>query len=179
MKCLNLLFRLLDRFVVVLFVLIGSQCPAFMHQYLQRLAGHANEAAYQVQLIGQMAAVHGKIMPDYIAKFLLSGDPDFVLQGSYMEGLVARSQRLNASLLSIEGSPLWERPFVFLKELDSSIAQKTYQSFQPGFNLTMEGLAYSLAGLLIGYLFCRLIFNCCRLLFNAICCFCLRRWQSI
>ena len=44
---------------------------------------------------------------------------------------------------------LWERPFLFVRHLDSEIARATAAIFKPAVPTTAEGLIYALTGMLV------------------------------
>lgn len=157
MKILRFFYHLLDRFFVVFGAFIGSQIPEFFQQYTQRLAGHVAELSYQVDGLKKIASISGKTLDQYIHKFMINSDPDFVRQGEFMDGILIRWQELNQALFKLTQASIWEHPFVFLKEMDYSIARSTYQSFQPGLNLSTEGFLYACLGILAGYGFYHLI----------------------
>lgn len=157
MKFWQILDKFLDRFFVVLGAFLGSQIPEFLQQYVQRLAGHVDELKYIIDQLSQLASASNKSLEQYIQKFVHSSDLDFVKQGEFMQALVTRWQNLNDSLRSLAQSSYFERPFVFLKEMNYPIAQETFYSYQAGINLTLEGLGYTAIGIIVGILLYQLI----------------------
>lgn len=151
MKILTFMNSLLDRLCMVLGAFIGSQIPAFMQQYTQRLGGHVAELNRLFDHLQVVAGQSNKTINQYIHKFLSSSDPDFVHQGEFMQNLEMRLQQLNQSLYQLTHSSLWDRPFVFIKDLHYDIAQSTFASFQPSLNITVEGLCYTGIGMIAGY----------------------------
>jgi hypothetical protein len=166
MKFLQFFYQLLDRFFVVFGAFLGSQVPQFLQQYTQRLGGHVAELNYQIEGLKKIASISGKTLDQYIHKFMLNSDPDFVRQGEFIDGMVIRWQELNQALSRLIQASIWERPFVFLKEMDYSIVRSTYQSFQPGLNLTTEGFLYACLGILAGYAFYHLMIKAIVALWN-------------
>ena len=150
---IRFLGSLIDRLFVVLGAFIGSQIPEFMNQYTQRLAGHVNELNRLVDNLQKIAGFSDKSLDQYIHKFITSTDPDFSRQGEFMQGVVTRWHELTFSLQALRESTMWNRPYVFISHLNADIANSTLRAFSPGFTLTIEGLCYAGAGLLIGYLF--------------------------
>ncbi|MBA2369445.1 MAG: DUF2937 family protein [Candidatus Protochlamydia sp.] len=157
MKFLRFVYQVLDRFFVVFGAFLGSQIPQYLQQYTQRLAGHVAELDFQIAKLKKIAAMSGKTLDQYIHKFEQNTDPDFVRQGEFMDGIVIRWQELNQALSNLTEASVWKHPFVFLKEMDYSIARNTYESFQPGLNLTTEGFLYACLGILMGYSFYHLL----------------------
>jgi Protein of unknown function (DUF2937) len=156
----RLIHYLLDRLFVVIGAFLGSQIPAFMQQYTHRLVGHVNELEHLIQNLRQVASYSNKTLEVYIQKFLTSADSDFVHQGQFMEEIVGRWEQLRYSLQHFQQSLLWQRPFVFIQDLQSDIARSTFDSFQPGFNLNLESLCYAGLGLFLGFIAYQLLTYC-------------------
>lgn len=151
MKLLFSLGSLVDRLCVVVGAFLGSQIPEFMHQYTQRLAGHVDELQRLLNQMRQVAFYSNKTLEEYISKFTSSSDSDFVHQGQFMQGMVSRWEELHQALFQIMHSSMWGRPYAFWKGFQSDIAHSTLASFQPGINLSLEGLCYAGIGILIGW----------------------------
>jgi hypothetical protein len=94
---------------------------------------------------------------EYIQKFIQNGDSDFVKQGEFMQYMLQRWQELNHTLENLVQSSSFLRPFIFLKEMDYSIAQETFYFYQPGINLTWVGGSYTALGVLIGFVFYQIL----------------------
>lgn len=149
--------NLIDRLCVVAGAFIGSQIPQFMHQYTQRLAGHEEALQKLITQLRQIASLSHKTLEQYIQKFFDSGDPDFIQQGDFMQGILHRSQELHIALTHLTQSSPWLRPYYFLKDLQPDIAHSTFASFQPGLSLTLEGLFYGGVGMIVGWLFFQIV----------------------
>jgi hypothetical protein len=148
---------ILDRIFALLGALLFSQFPFFIQQYTQQLAGHVAELQWQIGALAQLASQSGKSLEQYIQKFSNSIDPDFSLQGHFMQGLVQRFDRLSEGLQALQQATVWERPFIFIQYFHQSIASATYENFKPGLAFTVESAAYLLCGLLVGYLLYQLL----------------------
>lgn len=159
MKILSFLGNILDRLCVLGGAFIGSQIPAFMQQYIQRLSGHVDELQHVIRHLEFAAAHSGKTLEQYIQKFLSSVDIDFIHQGEFMQKTLVRWEELNLTLYHLTHSSLWVRPYLFLKELQYDIAQSVLASFQSSLNLNPEGLCYAGTGMLIGWLFFKALSN--------------------
>ena len=166
MKMMHFIGSLLDRLCVILGAFIGSQIPQFMQQYSQRLAGHVDELHHLLNNLRQLATHSDKTLEQYIQKFATNADPDFAHQGEFMQQLVGRWQELEHALYHLVHSSIWARPYFFLKDLQTDIAQATLLSFQPGISLNLEGLCYAGAGVLIGLAFYHLVEKCVRIGFS-------------
>lgn len=147
---LKLLAKLIDRIFVVIGALVFVQAPLFIQQYQHQLIGHVDEIRLQVNSMRAAASQSGKTLEQYIDKFQSSHDADFYLQGRIMSAMVERMQYLSDSLGALNQSTVWSRPFVFLRHYDSAIVKSTWQSYDLGIPLTIEGLGYALAGISVG-----------------------------
>jgi len=104
-----------------------------------------------INQLNQMSSFSYKNLDQYIQKFKESTDPDFKRQGEFMQGIITRWEELHQSLINLTQSSFWLRPYYFIKHFQSDIAHSTFDSFQPGFNLTIEGLCYAGAGMILGW----------------------------
>lgn len=157
MKIFPSLGTVIDRLCIVAGAFLGSQIPQFMQQYASRLSGHVAELQLLIDQLRKVAAHSNKSLEEYIQKFLSSSDGDFAYQGKFMQGMVVRWEELNNALTHLAQSSAWTRPLVFVKDLQSDIAHSTLTSFQPGINLSLEGLCYAGIGCLLGWAFYQLI----------------------
>lgn len=160
MKLLSPIGNLIDRLCVVAGAFIGSQIPLFMQQYTQRLAGHVEELNRLLNQMRQVAFHSNKTLEQYIQKFISSSDPDFVHQGEFMQGILLRWEEFNHAFYQLSKSSLWDRPYVFLKEIQYDIAASTLASFQPGISLNLEGFCYAGIGIVLGWAFYHMISKC-------------------
>lgn len=151
MKFFGIIKGLFDRLFIIIGAFFGSQIPEFMSQYTQRLSGHESELRQLITKLTQIAALSDKNLDQYISKFVASTDPDFAAQGDFMKGVLSRWQDLNITLHSLTESTMWTRPYYFFKYMNYPIADSTYQSFQPGINLTVEGLCYTGLGIFLAF----------------------------
>jgi hypothetical protein len=152
MSFFRLLGGLLDRLFVVAGAFLGSQVPAFMDQYMQRLAGHVEELNYMIQEMARLASQNSKTLDQYIQKFLDSTDPDFMTQGNFMQSVELRLESFSASLAHLRDSSIWSKFYVFLTEVKCSVFKSTLHSFRPSLSLSIEGLCYTFIGIVFGYL---------------------------
>lgn len=164
MKLLFSFGSIIDRLCIVAGAFFGSQIPQFIQQYSQRLAGHVTELHQLVDQLRKTASLSNKSLDQYIQKFLSSSDPDFVHQGHFMQGIVYRYEELNLAFLNLSQSTAWARPLNFIKGLKTDIAGSTFDSFQPGLNLNIEGLCYAGIGVIFGWAFYRIVLKLFRVL---------------
>lgn len=140
---------LLDRILCVAGTVIFSQVPEFMQQYLQRLGGHLDEARRQLQQFQNAATQSGLTLEQLIGQTTTNADAAVAKLGGVMTEAVTRVQTLETAQAAIHDASLWSRPFVFVQHVDSSIARATWTIFKPAVPTTVEGLVYSLAGMLV------------------------------
>lgn len=147
----NWLIGLFDRIFAVIGALVCAQAPMFIQQYSQQLSGRVAELKLQVDSIASAAVQGRKSVPQYIQRFIDSGDQDFMLQGELMQRMTLRYGHLSEALQDLSTTSIWAKPFVFIRDFSWDIAQSTFVDFQPGIPFTLEGLVYALIGIGIGY----------------------------
>ncbi|MEO6995522.1 MAG: DUF2937 family protein [Lacunisphaera sp.] len=140
---------LLDRVLCVVGAVIFSQAPEFMQQYLQRLGGHLDEARRQLQQFRRAAEQSGLSLDSFIARTNTNPDLAVAKLGGVMSDAVTRVDTLQSAQSALQNASLWTRPFVFVRNVDSSIAHATWTIFKPAVPTTVEGLVYALSGMLV------------------------------
>lgn len=149
---LKFLDDLADRISAAVGAVALSQFPQFYGQYMQRLGGHLDEARRMLEQYINAAAALNLTLEEYIHEHLESGSSVFISSGEIMQSLVERYEALEKAYMALKDANIYSRWFVFLKEVDWSIAAGTWQNFVPGVPTTTEGLVYALTGLLLGWL---------------------------
>jgi Protein of unknown function (DUF2937) len=145
---LSLFDSLTDRILCVVGAVLFAQGPEFMQQYLQRLGGHLDEARRQLAIFQKTATQAGLSLDQFIQKTGTNADPDVARLGGVMTGAADRVASLQSAHDALLNSALWERPFVFVRHIDVSIARATGAVYQPAVPTTAEGLIYALTGML-------------------------------
>jgi len=146
---LSVFDSLTDRILCVVGAVLFSQGPEFMQQYLQRLGGHLDEARRQLATFQRTADQAGLTLEAFIRKTSGNADADVARLGGVMNDAVERVGSLQAAHDALLHAALWERPFVFLRHIDSAIARATGAVYQPAVPTTVEGLLYAFAGMLL------------------------------
>lgn len=141
---------LLDRACAVLGALAFAQFPQYLAQYIQRLGGHVDEAARNMEKYREIAKELGKSLYQYSQHLLNSKDPDVFKTGQKIAGDLARYDQLAAALKELQAAPAWKKFIVFLQHIDIGIARAALDNFTPGLPVTLEGAAYAAAGIVIG-----------------------------
>jgi hypothetical protein len=144
---------LLDRLLCVVGAVLFSQLPEFIQQYLQRLGGHLDEARRQLEQFRAVATQSDLTLDQLIARNLGSSEPTVVRLGRMIHETMARVDALAAADAAIRQSSIVSRPFLFLRHLDLSIAHATWTIFKPAVPTTIEGLLYSVCGVLLALAF--------------------------
>lgn len=140
---------LFDRILCVAGAVAFSQMPEFMQQYLQRLGGHLAEARRHLLEFDNVAAQSGVSLDQLIAQTKAGNDAVTARLGDVMAATGARVHELAAAESALRDAAPWERPFVFLRQVDGEIAQATWAVFKPAVPTTFEGLLYAAAGMLV------------------------------
>lgn len=147
-----------DRIFSVIGAFLFAQIPIFMQQYHQQLMARVAELSKIVRKMEDAAQLSGKTLDQYLSKFLENGDLDISRHGQLIHELVLRWQKLSHTATILKESSPFTRPLVYLSQLDIEIAQTTYQGYEFGIPLTIEGGLYALIGLSVGYC----VYTCCQ-----------------
>ncbi|ACB74978.1 DUF2937 family protein [Opitutus terrae] len=139
----------LDRVLCVIGTLLFSQAPEFMQQYLQRLGGHLDEARRQLAQFQRVADQSGVTLEQLIRQTSANTDAAVAKLGGVMSHAVSRVQELQTAQTAIQNATIWEKPFVFLRHVDTSIASATWEIYRPAVPTTVEGLVYAAIGMLV------------------------------
>lgn len=139
----------LDRALCVFGAVTFSQAPEFFQQYLQRLGGHLDEARLQLARYEQVARETGVSLQGLIDTARAQTAAPVARLGDVIEQTRTRVEDLAAAESALREAATWERPFVFLRVVDVDIAARVGEVFKPAVPVTLEGLAYAGAGMLL------------------------------
>jgi len=140
---------LVDRVLAVAGAALFAQAPEFFQQYLQRLGGHLDEARRQLTLFEHTAAQAGATLDQFIRQTAANGDPAVARLADVMSAASERVERLAHAYASLHDAGAWTRPFVFLRDFDHAIVRATVHAFRPAMPVTLEGLCYAGAGMIV------------------------------
>ena len=143
---------LLDRVLCVLGAVGLSQAPEFFQQYLQRLGGHLDEARLALARYEVVARESGITLRQLIDTTRAQPAEPVAKLGDVIAESLARVETLSAAEAALREASLWERPFVFLRHVDASIAARTWEVFKPAVPVTAEGLVYAGVGMVLALL---------------------------
>lgn len=140
---------LVDRVLCVLGAVGLSQAPEFFQQYLQRLGGHLDEARMRVAQYEAVAQQSGITLGQLIETTKAQPVEPVAKLGRVIEDAETRMHSLAAAETALREASLWERPFVFMANLDLDIASGTWAVFKPAVPITLEGLIYAAVGMVL------------------------------
>ncbi|WP_413207114.1 DUF2937 family protein [Rhodospirillum sp. A1_3_36] len=113
----------------------ASQLQAFIHQYLQRLGGHVDEARVSLQTVLETANPIGGPTPEALAPVAAR--------------IQERIDVLVNGYQAIQSADTWTRPFAFFRHADPAIAQAAFNQFEPALPLSPDSLVFTLAGIVL------------------------------
>jgi hypothetical protein len=127
-----------------------SQFPEFFRQYVQRLGGRFDQAAIQEERIVAAARDHGLATQDYVQRLLANADAVARSEGHNVLAALGDAERLRGAYQALAGANPLERPFVWIRFFDDSVARATLDQFVPAMPLSAEAVVYAGIGMLIG-----------------------------
>jgi hypothetical protein len=130
----------------------ASQLPAYYQQYTLVLKGMLTKAEQDAEPLREFALKAGKSLEELL-EGLTGSNPEFaalVGEGARKDLRQAIEYREAYDALTTAG-PL-ERWYVFSQHLDTEIAKRTLESFEPAVPVTPEAAVYAGIGLLLGLL---------------------------
>lgn len=141
---------LLDRICAVLGAAVFMQFPQYLTLYVQRLGGHVDEAARNIEKYKEIAQDVGKTLHQYSQDLLNSKDETIFKTGQKIMEDVERYNHLAGALKELQAAPVYKKFIVFIRNVDPGIARGTWENFTTGLPLTLESAAYAAAGIIIG-----------------------------
>lgn len=131
----------------------SAQFPAFYTQYLQRVSGKLDQARADISTVVESARRRDMSVSDYLDVVARDGDEFSREWEPGARATYEALQRLEAAYAALSTADVFERPAVFAMYLRADTAQATLYDFTPALPLSMEGLGYAGAGVLIGIVF--------------------------
>ena len=128
-----------------------SQFPQYIAQYVQRLGGHVDEVKSHLGQYVEAANRLGFSLEEFVQQHATSPRPAPRETARIITELVERQEYLQSSLETITTSGPATKLFSFLSSYDPEIAERVYESFQPGISTSAEAVGYALVGLVLGY----------------------------
>lgn len=161
-----MIFKIVSRFIIIGGILLFSQLPVFVDQYMLRLDGHLAESNRQVAAFQEGASIGGKTLEQYIKKFIDQSDPDFKNQGIIMQQTVERNRFLAIASAALHSANPLLRPALFVRYVDSQVCADAWKSFAPGLSWTKDVALWALIGLVVGWTVSMALFGLWQLLFR-------------
>ena len=145
---------ILDRLVLLAAVVVSACIPSFIAQYRQRLGGQLDQV-YSDLAPFQAIADHnfGGSLLKMIDYHLASQDTTFHREGAALQLMVDAAARLHGALQALN-TDLVHQCLYLVRHPDYVLLRSTWNAYQPGFALTLEGALFALVlGLLVWLLF--------------------------
>lgn len=145
-----MLSRLLTGICAVAGAFTGAQFPAFYTQYLQHVSGRLTQVMRDLRPILQDAQARGMDVATYLGRAAAES-------GDYTRQMVRGDIRAYADLKTLEAAytalsdagPAMQ-PVAFARHVSLADADVVLRHYSPSLPLSMEGMAYGGAGLLLG-----------------------------
>jgi hypothetical protein len=144
--------RILATIGGLMLALVLSQFPEYAQQYTQRLGGAVDELRIITADFDRAAEAGGLDRKGALDRYGQSQDQFLAEQGASMQYTFVRYEQLSATRDRIQNANAVERFQQLPAYLDTDIGWRTLENYQPAVPVTVEGLLYAGAGLLIGYL---------------------------
>lgn len=145
---------ILDRIILLAAILLASCIPSFIAQYRQRLGGRLDQVRSDIAPF-QAIANHnfGGSLPKLIDYHVASQDPTFHQEGVALQAMVDAVARLQDALQALN-TDLIHQCLYLVQHPDYDLMRSTWEVYQPGFTLTMQGAEFSIVlGLIVWLLF--------------------------
>ncbi len=148
-----------DRAICLIFAVLFAQTPLYIEQYQHVLSGALAEARINYEDIEKRASelnmsVEKFISYQFEASDMFAEKEDtlrsqvFEETGKHLQEGVMRYEQYKISFEQLSTAALWERPFIFWQNKDDKLLAAL--EFKPGLRFSQEGLAYVIAGLIVG-----------------------------
>lgn len=142
-----------------------SQFPEFSQQYTQRLGGAVDELKVIVEQFDQDASGLGLSREAALADLAQGGEIG-ALRAERMTGVFARYDRLQAALDQLQGAGPFSRAYYAAQLNDADLAKATWEDYKPSVPLTFEGIVFSGAGLIAGFIGVSILLGLLRMVFR-------------
>jgi len=138
-----------------------SQFPEYAQQYTQRLGGAVDELRIVTQRFDSNAAAAGLDRQQALERYTTSTDGFILTQGDGEAANFVRLEQLSQLLTRVQNADPIERFQALPAYLDTDIGRRTLENYKPAVPVTMEGILYAGAGLILGYLIMSGIWRFC------------------
>jgi hypothetical protein len=140
---MRLIREILDRLILLGAIVLASCIPSFIAQYRQRLGGrldqvHADLAPFQTIADRNFGGNLAMLIDHHMA----SPDPTFHQEGVAIQAMVAAVARLTDALQALN-TDLIHQCLYLLTHADYDLLRSTWNVYQPGFTLNLEGAVFA------------------------------------
>ena len=151
---MNIVRGILDRLVLLAAVVVSACIPSFIAQYRQRLGGQLDQVHSDLAPFQAIADRNfGGSLLKMIDYHLASQDTTFHREGAALQSMVDAAARLHGALQALN-TDLVHQCLYLVRHPDYVLLRSTWNAYQPGFALTLEGALFALIlGLLVWLLF--------------------------
>jgi hypothetical protein len=125
-----------------------SQFPEFSQQYIQRLGGAVDALGEVVADFDASAQAVGLTRDAALSQ--MQGAAFLDRRRTDMTATIARFERLNASLATLEGQGPFMRAYHLPRITDTQIAGAAWQAYQPAMPLNFAGAVFAAVGFVLG-----------------------------
>jgi hypothetical protein len=145
---------ILDRIILLVAIMLAACIPSYIVQYRQRLGGrldqvHADLAPFQAIADRNFGGSLQKLIEHHIA----SPDSTFHQEGVAIQSMVDAAARLQDALQALN-TDLVHQCLYLASHSDYELARSTWNIYQPGFTLTLQGAVFAVVlGLIVWLLF--------------------------
>ncbi|TRX56974.1 DUF2937 family protein [Thalassomonas sp. M1454] len=152
----NFIQHTFDRILFAVNFILAMQLPGFIQQYSQRIAGHLDEAKYQLNNYQVIADQHyqGDLLL-MVNRYQMNSDPGIRSSADLIMNLIDRISTLTEQVEHLLNSDYFYKIFFFIKEIDLSIAKATLVDYQLTvplhLNAIVTGLVFAIAASLIAH----------------------------
>jgi hypothetical protein len=143
--------RTLALAIALLAGVIGSQGPEFVQQYRERLGGAVDELKRIIAEFDAEAQREGLTPPDAMARLEHNDDPLARERGRDVAETIARTDRLQEQLQAMQSAGPVRRLYVFAKDFDPKIAERTLENYEPAAPLSLEAVAAAVLAAFCGW----------------------------
>jgi hypothetical protein len=151
---MNIVRGILDRLVLLGAVVVSACIPSFIAQYRQRLGGQLDQVHSDLAPFQAIADRNfGGSLLKMIDYHLASQDTTFHREGAALQSMVDAAGRLHGALQALN-TDLVHQCLYLVRHPDYDLLRSTWNAYQPGFALTLEGALFALVlGLLVWLVF--------------------------
>ncbi len=140
----------LDRILFAVNFILAMQVPAFIVQYRQRLAGHLDEARYQLSNYQHIADQHYQSdLLVLIKRYQANSDAGIRASGNLVVDLLDRIASLTQQVEHLLYSDYLTMIYYFLVDIDLAIAKATLVDYQLSMPLEVNAISTGLIAAIV------------------------------